>query len=339
MEKEAPVTLASLPQPKEILPSLEITNPFSGTPRLSLYLAVTLIVLYLAGLLVPSSINYLALFPGTASGMFFLSFLTSGFFEISAVALVLNVVAVLLFGKLLEPIWGSREFLMFVILVNVASAVATFLSIIVVYMFTLSDSLLYKYYWCGFTGMAAAFTVAGKQLEPEKEINILNIINFKTKYIPPLLLLFNIALAVVGLNIYSFPYVLFALFFSWVYLRFLQPHAGRARGDSSTSFTFASFFPSPIQAPIAVLSNTVFNCFKAVGICKVFGHNPLPPAASQIEPAAGESSDAERRRARAARALEKRLQQIERQETPPPSSSADALPIAAETSQKGEAAV
>lgn len=44
------------------------------------------------------------------------------------------------------------------------------------------------------------------------------------------------------------PFVLFGILVAWVYLRFYQREkAGGTVGDMSPEFSFASFFPEPVQ--------------------------------------------------------------------------------------------
>ena len=66
--------------------------------------------------------------------------------------------------------------------------------------------------------------------------------------LPMLLLFLSCALTLLGVLspsycIMSFTYVMA----SWVYLRFYQIRADGTRGDMSDNFSFASFFPEPIQ--------------------------------------------------------------------------------------------
>ena len=63
-----------------------------------------------------------------------------------------------------------------------------------------------------------------------------------------LLLFLSCALTLLGVlspsySIMSFTYVMA----SWVYLRFYQIRTDGTRGDMSDNFSFASFFPEPIQ--------------------------------------------------------------------------------------------
>ena len=43
----------------------------------------------------------------------------------------------------------------------------TYFLVILLYMFTGKESLLYHYFWCGFSGIVSGLLVAIKQLNPE----------------------------------------------------------------------------------------------------------------------------------------------------------------------------
>ena len=65
----------------------------------------------------------------------------------------------------------------------------------------------------------------------------------------PMLLLF-LSSAMTLLGVLSLSYSVMSLNYivvSWVYLRFYQIRADGSRGDMSDNFSFASFFPEPIQ--------------------------------------------------------------------------------------------
>jgi hypothetical protein len=50
--------------------------------------------------------------------------------------------AVLFIGKTLEPIWGSKEFLKFIVLVNLFTGASTFASMIFLYFCTRNEDFL-----------------------------------------------------------------------------------------------------------------------------------------------------------------------------------------------------
>jgi len=69
---------------------------------------------------------------------------------------------------------------------------------------------------------------------------------------------------------------------AWVYLRFYKLNSldslptvsgapvpsSQLRGDASETFSFASFFPEPIQPPINNAGTFIFNLLVRIGICR-----------------------------------------------------------------------
>ena len=99
------------------------------------------------------------------------------------------------------------------------------------------------------------------------------------------------------------------LIISWIYLRFYQLHANGSRGDTSDSFSFASFFPNVLQPPI----NACFGILVRLKICKkrirrydVGASSAGGPTISISLPGV-DNHDTERRRQIALKALKDRL--------------------------------
>merc|ERR1711894_386795 len=102
---------------------------------------------------------------------------------------------------------------------------------------------------------------------------------------------------------------------SWIYLRFYQLHANGSRGDTSDSFSFASFFPNVLQPPI----NACFGILVRLKICKkrirrydIGASNSGGPTISISLPGV-DNHDTERRRQIALKALKDRLSKTETQ--------------------------
>jgi hypothetical protein len=121
---------------------------------------------------------------------------------------------------------------------------------------------------------------------------------------------------------------------SWTYLRFYKRQANLSgtstgaqgiRGDASETFAFAYFFPDVMQAPIAVVSQAIYNLLITLRICTPFsaedvavgneqasarGEAGLPSllnGAGRGGRGMGKREEAERRRALALKALDQRL--------------------------------
>lgn len=62
--------------------------------------------------------------------------------DFSLLQAIVNVLAVLFIGKTLEPIWGSKEFLKFIVLVNLFTGASTFATMIFLYFCTMNEDFL-----------------------------------------------------------------------------------------------------------------------------------------------------------------------------------------------------
>lgn len=62
--------------------------------------------------------------------------------ESNILQVVVSTVGLLFVGKLLEPIWGSREFLKFIFVVNFLTSLCVFITAIALYYITQEESYL-----------------------------------------------------------------------------------------------------------------------------------------------------------------------------------------------------
>lgn len=284
------------------LPAATGGGLFSGFSRLCKGLSTLLVLLYLVVLVFPPALDFIALVPGKTIP-FAWNLLSAGYLEQSIFTLIVSVLGILFGGKVLEPIWGSREFFKFVVLVNFWSLVSTFSLSIILYFATRQENYLYKPL-SGFHGVLAGFLVAVKQLMPDQEVTVLKL---RAKWVPSVFVLFTTVLGAVAVDAMAFlPFVVFGTYSSWVYLRFYQRHAdSNHKGDLSGEFSFVTFFPEfsrPIINPICLIFEKLF-CGRIShpedeGQGHVLGGVPLPGS---------DAFDASRRRERGARALEERL--------------------------------
>ncbi|CAF3649151.1 unnamed protein product [Rotaria sp. Silwood1] len=93
--------------------------------------------------------------------------------------------------------------------------------------------------------------------------------------------------------------------------RFFQSHQNGTKGDTSTSFSFASFFPSPISPIISLFANTIFEIFVKLKLCKPFvkKYNVSSSSSITVTIPGAEAADADRRRQKALKALNDRMKQ------------------------------
>ncbi|KAK7839104.1 rhomboid-like protein 19 [Quercus suber] len=274
---------------------------YSGFSRLCKGIAVVLIGGHILVHLLPSAIAYLALIPARTIP-FAWNLITAGYIEQSVYGVVASTIGLLFIGKLLEPVWGSREFLKFIFVVNFLTSLCVFVTAIALYYITTQENYLYMPL-SGFHGILAGFLVGIKQIIPDQELPVVKI---KAKWLPSLMLLLSIVVSFFTLESATYlPTLIFGTYLSWIYLRYWQrkPET-KLKGDPSDDFAFSTFFPEflrPVIDPIASIFHRML-CGRTEASNDAEGHTlggaPLPGS---------DPIEASRRRERGARALEERL--------------------------------
>ncbi|GAB4854934.1 Rhomboid-like protein 19 [Ancistrocladus abbreviatus] len=277
---------------------------FTGFSRLCKGLAVVLISGHIVVQLFPPAVAYLALIPGRTIP-FAWNLITAGYIEQTVYGVVISTIGLLLLGKLLEPIWGSKEFLKFIFVVNFLSSFCVFITAIALYYATSNEVYLYIPI-SGFYGVLSGFLVGIKQILPDQELSLFSVLRIKAKWLPSLMLLLPIAVSFfVAGSVAYLPTLIFGTYMSWIYLRYLQRRPEtNLKGDPSDEFAFSSFFPDflrPIVDPIASIFHRML-CGRSEASNEAKGYmlggTPLPGS---------DPIEASRRRERGARALEERL--------------------------------
>nr|KJB73614.1 hypothetical protein B456_011G240600 [Gossypium raimondii] len=228
--------------------------------------------------------------------------ITAGYIEQSVHGVVVSTLGLLFMGKLLEPIWGSKEFLKFIFIVNFLTSVCVFITAIALYYLTMQEKYLYMPL-SGFHGVLAGFLVGIKQIVPDQELYLLKI---KVKWLPSLMLLLSIAISFFTPESATYlPTLIFGTYIGWIYLRYLQRKPeSKLRGDPSEDFAFSTFFPEflrPIIDPIASIFHRML-CGKSE-----VSSNPQGYTLGGAPLLGSDPIEASRRRERGARALEERL--------------------------------
>ena len=77
---------------------------------------------------------------------------------------LVNILVIILYGKLLEPLWGALEMVIFFILLNAAVALTSTVIYFFIYMITINPEYLYDTHIQGLAGYLAGFSVAVKQV-------------------------------------------------------------------------------------------------------------------------------------------------------------------------------
>ncbi|XP_075149246.1 transmembrane protein 115 [Haematobia irritans] len=237
------------------------------------------------------------------------------FIELHWWEVLVDVVTVGLCGKMIEPLWGQMEMFKFFALSNFGVSILTTIYYLFYYMITKNPQILFDVHIHGLAGYVAGICVAVRQIMPDHLILKTRWGKLTNRNVPLTVLVLSIIFWAIKLLDGTYP-AMFAsgLLVSWVYLRFYQHHPN-GRGDSSESFTFASFFPNIMQPVIHLLVNPIYKFFLRVGVVK-------PPAPPRIASAASLTSvsismpgvdphDIERRRQIALKALSERLKTTE----------------------------
>lgn len=297
---------------------------FTGIPRLTRLIVAFFFLLHIVYWIVPkSAVSLFAVRPGTtfSSGSYMIAILTAGFFDTSTVALIFDSILFLLLGKYFEPVWGSREFIKAIVLVNWTISIAVLMLSILAYAFTLNDAILFQHYWCGIAANVTFLLVGLKQLIPEEQFTVMNKITCKVKYIPFAVACVELVFLVLGVMQPSAPFALLGLYFGWFYLRFLQrkPGSGGSTvvGDLNDAFSFASFFPEVLQPLVSTLVNPIYRLLLRVQFFSLLGVSVARTvdgtsygfSIAGSSQSLSDSLEAEQRRARAALLLEQRIAQ------------------------------
>nr|XP_014102695.1 transmembrane protein 115 [Bactrocera oleae] len=234
------------------------------------------------------------------------------FIELHWWEVIVDVVTVGLCGKMLEPLWGQLEMFKFFALTNFGVSILTTIYYLLYFVVTDNESILFDVHIHGLAGYVAGICVAVRQIMPDHLI-------FKTRWgkltnrnVPLTVLVASILTWAIKLLDGTYPTMFGSgLIVAWIYLRFYQWHPN-GRGDSSESFTFASFFPNVMQPVISILVNPIYICCLKLGVVKT----PAPPRSSSlagslssvsIQIPGADAHDIERRRQIALKALSERL--------------------------------
>ncbi|KAJ8301363.1 hypothetical protein KUTeg_020350 [Tegillarca granosa] len=184
-----------------------------------------------------SAIPYIAVTPGYVMppNFWVWTFLTHSFVELHFWDVLIDVSVVILCGKLLEPLWGAMDMLIFFIVVNTGVAIATSFLYISFYLVTKNEEYLFETYIHGLAGYIAGFSVAVKQVMPDHVLLTSPFGKLRNTHIPLLLLIVALTLRLVGALDGPYPFI---------------------------------FFPNQLQPVVAIISNTIFLGLVKIKVCK-----------------------------------------------------------------------
>ena len=163
--------------------------------------------------------------------------LTSGFYEMNAVSFAVDVLGVLYLGRLLEPIWGTAEFVRFVAVAQVSVGVAAFATMYALYVCTRSQFFLFAQFG-GFHGVLVALTVALRQQLPEERVPLPPplgaALRLRNKHLPGAYLfaagVWSVANGAKHHHIGLWLFAAYGALAGWCYLRYFQ-RVEEAAGD------------------------------------------------------------------------------------------------------------
>ncbi|CAI9296096.1 unnamed protein product [Lactuca saligna] len=277
-------------------------NMFAGFTKLCKGLVFVLVCIHISVQIFPTSLTYVALIPARTIP-FGWNLLTAGYIEQSIHGILISTMGLLFIGKLLEPIWGSREFLIFIFVVNLLTSLCLFIMAISLYYITMEENYLYMPI-SGFGGALSGLFVGVKQIVPDQEFSPLRI---KAKWLPSLVLFVSIVMSFFTEEPAEtcFPILIFGTYIGWIYLRYFQrKQETKIKGDPSDEFAFSTLFPEflrPLIDPIASVFHQMM-CGRSESSIETRGYT----VGSAALPGS-DSIEASRRRERGARALEERL--------------------------------
>ncbi|KAK3864816.1 hypothetical protein Pcinc_029531 [Petrolisthes cinctipes] len=239
---------------------------------------------------------------------------THCFLEVRLWQVCVDLVTLGLCGKLIEPLWGSFEMVLFFLLVNVCVAFISALFYLIIYMCTFNPEVLFSVQINGMAGYIAGLSVAVKQIMPDHVLlhTRTPLGKISNRHVPLCLFLTALILYVCHLleGLYT-TMIGCGIAVSWVYLRFYQVHSNGTRGDMAETFAFSCFFPTVLQPPIQVVGDWVFACLVRARVCRrtVRRYDVGAPSSIAISLPGMDPHDAERRRQKALRLLSARLNQ------------------------------
>lgn len=258
-------------------------------------------------------LSYLAVTPGylLPPSCWIWTAFTYCFIELHLWEVLANLLTIVLTHKLIEPLWGQAEILLFFIIVNFSVAILSSIYYLVIFVCTKDAEFLFtdsNSHIRGLSGYLGGICVAVRQVMPDLLIAKSRFGVLTNRDIPLTLVCIIIVLSCLGLLDHTFPVMFITgLLVSFIYLRFFQRHGNRSRGDNAENFTFASFFPRIVQPVITILVNPIHLCFLRLNVISSNPVELLPVTTNSVMISSFDPQNIERRRQIALKALSERL--------------------------------
>lgn len=275
-------------------------------------LLLTSLVSFPITLIFPSILQYLAIRPiGIIPPKFCVwTLITYPFLEDNILVLTFSLFCITVASKLLEPLWGYKEFLKFIVISWTMAGLFSGFSYLFVYCLSLNEQILYNRYFYGFSAINGAICIGLKQTRGEDFLMKTPWLSLQINDMPFGILSFSWLITLIT-EIFSYEcstLLTFGMYSSWLYLRFFQKHS-RGTGDMADHFALDKFFPRPLNRFVKVGGLLIWKIVARFG----FGKNISTSNKNSYVPlSAGlpgvDNFDAERRRQKALQQLNERLQ-------------------------------
>lgn len=205
---------------------------------------IALLVLFYLLSFSDSAADHLTVIPGYVlpPNFWIWTLITHNFLQKHLVMVLVDILVVILSGKLLEPIWAPLQFGIFFLVVCCSSAILTAGAYMFFYSISGNTIYLFETNIYGLGAYIGGFCVVMKQLMPEEILLRLPFGKIQNKHIPLIGIVTTITLSVFG--VLNGPYAIhfgFGILASWVYLRFYQKHGNGNKGDMAEDFSFARY--------------------------------------------------------------------------------------------------
>ena len=191
-----------------------------------------------------TAVQMLVVTPGYVfpPGFRFWTVFTHCFIEFHLFEVCVDIITVGLCGKLVEPLWGSKEMILFFAIINVSVALVSAFFYLVVYMATFDTDVLFRVHIHGLAGYIAGMAVAVKQMMPDHVIVRTPLGKLTNRNVPLCVSLVTVLAWAIGLVEGTYATMATTgVVISWLYLRFYQRHSNGTRGDMADNFTFARY--------------------------------------------------------------------------------------------------
>ncbi|GLE06232.1 hypothetical protein PINS_up015474 [Pythium insidiosum] len=242
-------------------------------------------------------------------------YITAGFYHPHLLQLLLVVPCAFSLTKRVEPELGALNVVRLLVFVNTLATLALFAELFSLYIIFRAPIFL-KTSLSGFAGGFTALLVA--YMKPTPHATSAMFPTIKLRFYPLLAVLFFSLCTLVAMGasskplrvslIGAGPYSVLGAYLGWYYLRFFNKNADRSVGDISEEFGLVVLFPDCCASVVGPVANFSFSVAKLCGYFK----NRSAKAASALPIVTDASNDpiAERRKARAMKALDEKLAKL-----------------------------